>query len=90
MIALWMLSSIAWGALVFIAAAALDAALQLDARQTRGIWVMAACTTVLWPLLAPWLLTPETTVSVTQAMRAVTAGTGALPADVPSLSLIHI
>lgn len=84
MIALWMLSSIAWGALVFIAAAALDAALQLDARQTRGIWVMAACTTVLWPLLAPWLLTPETTVSVTQAMRAVTAGTGALPADVPS------
>lgn len=86
MIALWMSSSIAFGALVFIAAAALDTAWQLDARQTRGIWVMAACTTVLWPLLAPWLLTPETTASVTQAVRAVTTATGALPADAPSFT----
>jgi beta-lactamase regulating signal transducer with metallopeptidase domain len=86
MIALWMLSSIAFGAVVFIAALTLDTMLQLNARQTRGVWIVATLAAVVWPLFAPILLAPEASMGVTQVLSTATTITGVLPTEIPSIA----
>ncbi|HEY0930504.1 MAG TPA: M56 family metallopeptidase [Gemmatimonas sp.] len=85
MIALWMLSSIAFGALVVIAALMLDTLLQLSARQTRSVWIVATLSAVSWPLLAPMLWTPEGTTNMTRVLTTANAVVAGLPADIPSM-----
>ncbi|BAH38049.1 MAG TPA: hypothetical protein DGD08_06375 [Gemmatimonas aurantiaca] len=86
MIALWMVSSIAFSAVLFIAALTLDALLQLSARQTRGVWIVATLAAVVWPVLAPMLLTPEATTGVTRVLSTATTISSVQPAETSSLA----
>lgn len=79
MMASWILGALMFSVLCAIAAMSMESVLRLFRRPTRWPWVCAIIAAVVWPLLAPFVLTAPVGTVVTLAMTpidgALTAGT---------------
>jgi TonB family protein len=66
MIAAWMMGSVLFALLLFVAAFAVERALRSTGRATRMPWAFALAAAVVWPFAAPFVITlpPDATVTV--------------------------
>ena len=80
MIARWMLAAICFSTLIAIAALAAEYVLRAWRRPLRGPWVVGLAVGVVWPLLAPIILTARSTTMVVQSTTIAVGATGAATA----------
>ena len=86
MIALWMLSAIALGGLLAVAAAACERALRLTGRQGRVPWMFAVVASVGWPLLAPVVVSANLARVSVRTLPLAGLGTAFVPAGAEAAS----